>query len=703
MHKKTVALLGASLMLALAFLGACNYPDETPETECDASSLIAPGIPIEDSQISDSLRPTVEWVYDGTCEPDSFRIELAPRGNFGSTQAVVGSTGAGTWTWTPSADLLPVTRYGWRVAAVSSSSIGPYSITQSLWTGPVCDGPYLRAPYLSSPAMGALVTNPSPELSWDSKEVGCLVPYFKFDVSTDPSFSTTVIGGGTTGPEESFDILADYLVDCQTYFWRVAAMVSTDLVSEYAVDFFQTQFGDTCEGQIEPVTVRGKLWSDVCPVHGVCTDSLPAGCQCVEGAIAADGIRQDGEAGIPDVTVHVGPAQCPAASFLSQYNAVTDADGNFSQTLPPGLYCLWIIETEPFNDALEKPGWWTRPLAMDIPFGYTLALVEGDAQTGINFAWQVALPDWVQGGIGGQVWFDADQDGVLDTGEPGVDGVEVWLSSGVCDPAWSNRNGGEDPTTRTDPDGGFGYGSFYPEEWMSLPDGDYCVVVDPNDGHFDEIMGEGTWTYPVPDAEIAMTTIHMRNGQNHTDVDFGWGQPIGVAGGLGFTATQNLYCRFGPATVYDVIGDLVPSESSAIMGRNSQSTWVQIQNLDRAGTCWAALSGGTVSGDLSTAPVIAAPPTPTPKPVPVDDQAPSVQVSHAEGPSCGEVIYTATASDEVGVTKIKIYLDGALVQTCDNTTRCTFTGGAGSYYATAEDAAHNIATSETKEAPAEYC
>jgi hypothetical protein len=698
--RRTGLFIAAVVFTAL--LGACNYPGETPEAECDASSLIAPGIPIEDSQISDSLRPTVEWVYDGECEPDGFRIEFAPRGDFGSAQAVVGSTDAATWTWTPSADLLPLTEYDWHVAAVSSSTIGPYSITRPLWTGPVCNGPYLRAPYQYSPATGALVTNPSPELRWDSEEEGCLVPYYKFDVSTDPTFSTTVIGGGTTGPYASFDTAIDYLIDCHTYFWRVAAMAGTDIVSEYAVDYFQTQFGDSCEGQVEPATVSGTLWEDACPAYGVCSGELPAGCQCIEGAIAADGVRQDGEAGISGVTLAVSEGQCPSASFSSQYRPLTGANGDFSQTLPPGVYCFWIFEDMPYNDALEKPGRWTRPVAMDTPFGYTVALVEGDAQTGIDFAWQVAPPGSVQGGIGGQLWSDVDADGVLDSGEPGIEGVEVWLSSGVCDPAWSNRHGGVDPTTRTDPDGDFGFGSNYPEEWMSLPDGDYCVVVDPNDGHFDEVMGEGTWTYPVPDAEIAMTTIHMHNGENHTDVNFGWGQPIQPVGGLGFTAVKNLNCRFGPATVYDVIGSVLQGESSNIVGRNYESTWVQIENLDRAGTCWVALSGGTVAGDLSTATVVAAPPTPTPRPG--DTQRPSVQVSHAEDPQhCGQVIYTATASDNVGVTRIKIYLNGALVQTCNNTTSCSFTGGAGSYYATAEDAAGNIATSETKQAPAPFC
>src|SRR5512136_2054920 len=46
--------LAATAIIALALLGACNWPGGTPEPECE---LIAPGIPIEDSQISDSLRP----------------------------------------------------------------------------------------------------------------------------------------------------------------------------------------------------------------------------------------------------------------------------------------------------------------------------------------------------------------------------------------------------------------------------------------------------------------------------------------------------------------------------------------------------------------------------------------------------------------------------------------------------------------------
>jgi len=842
MHAHRI-LRGTGLFIAavigMALLGACNYPgDNTPEPGCDSSSLIAAGIPIEDSQISDSLRPTVEWVYDGACEPDSFRIEFAPDGDFGSAQAVVGTTDAGTRTWAPPADLLPVTEYGWHVAAVFGSTIGPYSITRPLWTGPVCDGPYLWEPKLISPDTGSWVTNPSPELRWESRQPDCLVTNYKFEVSTDPTFASSVLSGGA-GPGATFDTGIDFLIDCHTYFWRVAATGGTDIVGEYAVDFFHTKFGESCQGQMELASVTGTLWSDVCPAYGSCSGELPAGCECIEGAIAGDGVRQDGEAAIPGVTVRYGTGPCPATGWTAEAG-ITDANGAFGQWLPAGIYCFWIDEDQPDNDALVKPGWWTLPIAYDTPFGYTVTVLEGEERTGVDFAWQVAPPGAVPGGIGGQLWSDLDADGTLDAGEPGIEGVEVWLSSGACDPAWSNRAGGEDPTTRTNADGRFGLGSGTDDayQWDGLTDGDYCVVVDPNDGWFEDIMGDGAWTSPVPDAEIAMTTVHLRGGQDHSDVnfgwaalapgiggqlwrdldadgqldagepgiegvevwlssgvcdpawgnraggtdpttrtaadgrfgvdsgtvdayqwdsladgdycvvvdsndgwfddimgdgawtypvadaemamtdvrvqdghgranvDFGWGEPVGVVGpvgGLSFAATQNLNCRFGPATVYDVIGYVILGETSTIVGRNNESTWVQIENLDRAGTCWVALSGGTIAGDLSTATVIAAPPTPTPKPVPADNQPPSVQVSHSEGATCGTVIYSATASDNVGVAKIKIYVNGELVKTCNNTTSCSFTGGAGSYYATAEDAAHNIATSETKQAPAEYC
>jgi Ig-like domain from next to BRCA1 gene/Bacterial Ig domain len=103
--------------------------------------------------------------------------------------------------------------------------------------------------------------------------------------------------------------------------------------------------------------------------------------------------------------------------------------------------------------------------------------------------------------------------------------------------------------------------------------------------------------------------------------------------------------------------------------------------------------------------VVASPsgPTPTipPRPAP-DTQAPSVSVSHSPSgsslPTGSMITFTANASDNVGVTRIDIWVTApaqfpVLVRTCNNTTSCSYTGGPYntqgnlSYFAIAADAA----------------
>ena len=80
-----------------------------------------------------------------------------------------------------------------------------------------------------------------------------------------------------------------------------------------------------------------------------------------------------------------------------------------------------------------------------------------------------------------------------------------------------------------------------------------------------------------------------------------------------------------------------------------------------------------------------------------DTTPPSVSVSHSptSPTSSDSIIYTATASDNVGVTSITINVDGFDVETCLSSP-CTHDGGISTdgtihqYYATAEDGAGNI-------------
>jgi len=173
------------------------------------------------------------------------------------------------------------------------------------------------------------------------------------------------------------------------------------------------------------------------------------------------------------------------------------------------------------------------------------------------------------------------------------------------------------------------------------------------------------------------------------------------------TALLNANCRFGPGMVYDVIAYMLEGQTAPIEGRNAESTWWYIRRVDGVGHCWIWEGLVTLSGDLSGVPIVPSPPTPTP----VDDEPPLVQIAHAPTgvgqPDTSDVVtFTATATDNVGVARIEIWLTGPgsrqarLVRSCSNVPSCIYPGGpfpsgTGSYFARAWDLAGNVGESPT--------
>jgi hypothetical protein len=45
-------------------------------------------------------------------------------------------------------------------------------------------------------------------------------------------------------------------------------------------------------------SISGVVWSDQCPVTGSCPATTPPGCQCLEGTLGGDGVRQPDEPGL---------------------------------------------------------------------------------------------------------------------------------------------------------------------------------------------------------------------------------------------------------------------------------------------------------------------------------------------------------------------------------------------------------------------
>ena len=78
------------------------------------------------------------------------------------------------------------------------------------------------------------------------------------------------------------------------------------------------------------------------------------------------------------------------------------------------------------------------------------------------------------------------------------------------------------------------------------------------------------------------------------------------------TSKLNTNCRFGPGSVYDIVGYLMQGETVPIVGRNPSSSWWVVELLDRKHPCWVWDGGVIVTGNTIGVPIVAAPPTPTP-------------------------------------------------------------------------------------------
>jgi len=67
-------------------------------------------------------------------------------------------------------------------------------------------------------------------------------------------------------------------------------------------------------------------------------------------------------------------------------------------------------------------------------------------------------------------------------------------------------------------------------------------------------------------------------------------------------------CRYGPATTYLVLADLLPGHTVPILGTNSDRNWWQIQDPDNSSVnCWVGNPVVITSGDIAAVPVVPIP------------------------------------------------------------------------------------------------
>ena len=160
--------------------------------------------------------------------------------------------------------------------------------------------------------------------------------------------------------------------------------------------------------------------------------------------------------------------------------------------------------------------------------------------------------------------------GLVEEGEPGIEGVVVSLGEGEC-PA-----DGLDTTT-TDADGEYIF--------TDLDDGTYCVSVDPLDETNTEILVPGSWTFPESDVNNAGATIS--EGESQAGVNFGWDYQF-----LPIPEVDQATCTRSIEFIEDLS---IPDNTILAPGEEFEKSW----RLRNNGTCpWTTeYSLVTVGGD----------------------------------------------------------------------------------------------------------
>jgi fimbrial isopeptide formation D2 family protein/uncharacterized repeat protein (TIGR01451 family) len=197
------------------------------------------------------------------------------------------------------------------------------------------------------------------------------------------------------------------------------------------------------------------------------------------------------------------------------------ADGNFT-TLDDNLTLTTTTASDGTYsfDNLPEGDYRISYVVGGIPAGLTATRETDDSSVAIDGTSNISLTadrsdvDFGFEGsfsIGDRVWFDADGDGVQDSGEPGLANIGVTLIFAGADGDFSTTTDNVAWTTTTDASGNYLFDNLF--------NGDFRVVVTTSD-----LPGGAVQTFDLDDAAAALD--HTANitlaGASRTDADFGY-------------------------------------------------------------------------------------------------------------------------------------------------------------------------------------
>lgn len=484
-----------AMSLVLFVLAACNMPTPTPDGPTPGTLPLClfgdlgqpqafyPG----DYSIILEMSPSFQWEPQTGCNPEGYRIQVTTYGGYDFGELYVGEVDGDETMWSVDTPLDSATDYEWRVAAIAEGEVGPFSESMRFWTGPICDPEALAAPILVAPADGAVIPENYAILDWDDP-APCVPEDYQVELMSAPDFTgTNQMSEEAVGPADE-QISFSSLEDCTTYYWRVSASVGATTSPYSEVRSLRTDFTGSCKATDGAPPVATATHTPESGSDFTVTARQNSNCRVGPGTVYAQyGFLLEGESAqatgrLADDTWLVvqlddRPEPCWIAANLLEFSF---PPADLPSIIPPPTPtpALGSIQGLVWHD-LCAPPMHTTPSATPLPPPDGCVRLSGGALEG---------------------------NGVYESGEPGIAGVQVRLGLGSCPSAGL-------AATTTGSSGGYSF--------SNLSAGAYCVSADALEAVNTTVLIPGGWTYPAR-GPVVQTTVTVDPGSTTTGVNFGW-------------------------------------------------------------------------------------------------------------------------------------------------------------------------------------
>ncbi|MEM9819759.1 MAG: SdrD B-like domain-containing protein [Bacteroidota bacterium] len=279
------------------------------------------------------------------------------------------------------------------------------------------------------------------------------------------------------GNQQGNDAL-DSDVDVQSGMTTVETLESNEVNSSYDAGLFQLS------------TIGDLVWED----------------------LNGNGLQDSDEAGLPNVIVELSGTTSTGTEINA--STVTNVDGNYSfSNVKPGIYTITFVLPSGFKFTYALEG--------------TNGQVDSDADpmTGMTTSQGVQSGDQLDtfdaglyrpASIGNLIWEDLNGNGIVESNEPGLSGVDVWLSG-------TTGNGTSiDQNTTSGASGNYSFNDLVPGTYQltfSRPDG--FKTTAPNQGNADSDSDAN----PVNGQS---QTEDLRSGEDNETYDAGYFRPAAL-------------------------------------------------------------------------------------------------------------------------------------------------------------------------------